>query len=1001
MAPLLSTAHARRAAILAAFLIVVAFLSIAYRGATHSGPSTVSANRTSTDRSAMFVSIVPTTTTTLGYQSRSALIVGINRYGGAHGFADLNGATYDAAEVANLLADRFGFEHVTLLCDQKPDLTMASSVNVVMTPQVSKSVLLNQIRLMAGEVRSDDGLLFFYAGHGTPEGLVPGDGDVARPETILAYEELATSLQQLNAHHTLLVLDCCFSGRMVANAARISKAIGSLVERQPTNSTDNLMRVFNRRAIQVLTAGAGDETVGDVAVLSKGYASLERDVQGHSPFTTVLLEGLRGLTGRPDGTVRASDLGYYMNQTLVDDPRIGARQAPRFAQLAGEGDFMFFPAKPVLNPKLLAPLYLKEPRYVELRRSALRSLIQSIGDAPREQREDLITAAVPHLARLVSDSDVTLSDNACDSIMALLALTKHQELFRPTVQPLMAVLRQRIAQSGHELAADKPLDSQGTAVLSMWEPLGALTSLNELATDESAALTRRATQLVHDTTMAMLAYAESEGMLFERTLQQREAYLAGLKETASGSPVEQVKGCQGQVLALISLLGAFQNDQTSQSTLSQAKALLAEGESFLAAADPENARERYTLARNALSGLGQPTLAADLALCETDMQWLPAAVITPFVHNAVFNENGTRMSYNGRQVTVDFPSSKIPCVIDHFLAWPSRFAISPDDTLYVVEGRLDEFELWSLLTRQRLTTLPQTLCDGDAYPTAFAFSHDNTLLAVGRHDGSVLIYDITKQSIIQTIPRRPEITKPAAVIDLRFAAGDRSLLSLLGNGQAIVWWTRDWSVAGMIGSDQDPVLCAAFARDQDELSVGGRDGKITVYRMDKNVTPTVLQIVNPKVKDHVTSLAYQPHGRILAGATAHGGVQLFDLTTGRALRALPPGGNAITNATFRGDMDALQFIPAARDEQRRHVLVQTDCPTPFIRLQNAYAKSANSARFSDDGNAVAVVTTRGSHSLWDLRSRREIWFYPRQHRLRTARRSLRPGAVADLGGPQR
>jgi hypothetical protein len=264
-------------------------------------------------------------------------------------------------------------------------------------------------------VGKGDALLFYYAGHGLRQGpkgfVVPADGDPERPATMIDLAELTRGLRACAAHHTLLVLDCCFSGVALEPGSGVAEAVGDLGDRSlGVGGKDNLSRVFNRRAFQVITAGTGKEPVGDLVRLSQEYAELARvlpEFQGHSPFTAVLLQALRGLTGRADGKQLASALGFHMNDVLVNDERIGgARQAPRYGALGqGDGDFVFLPAHKVLNPKLVAPLYLPGAQYADLRASAGKALRQFLAAQPDADRLPLARSAVPHLARLLLDPD--------------------------------------------------------------------------------------------------------------------------------------------------------------------------------------------------------------------------------------------------------------------------------------------------------------------------------------------------------------------------------------------------------------------------------------------------------------------------------------------------------------------------------------------------------------------------------------------------------------------
>jgi len=279
---------------------------------------------------------------------------------------------------------------------------------------VTARKLADRLDALRDRVGPRDALMFYYAGHGHRRGaegyLVPAGGRPERPETMLALSDVARRLRACDAHHTLMVLDCCFSGVALESGSGVERTVseagpmdGRLIG---VRERDNLDRVLNRRAFQVITAGTGREPVGDVAQLSQGYAELGRSLpeyRGHSPFTAVLLQALRGLTGLPDGRQLASDLGYYMGSTLVSDERTNNRQVPRYGSLGGgDGDFIFFPAHPVINPRYLAAMFLDGPPYANLRESACRAVGQFLKEAT-VNRIGLIRSAVPHLGRLVGD----------------------------------------------------------------------------------------------------------------------------------------------------------------------------------------------------------------------------------------------------------------------------------------------------------------------------------------------------------------------------------------------------------------------------------------------------------------------------------------------------------------------------------------------------------------------------------------------------------------------
>ncbi len=337
----------------------------------------------------------------LAYQKRHALLIGINKYDNA---PLLSGPNFDAAEVAYVLASRYGFEEVTLVVDTIPDMVFPKNVHIEHLEKVQLIVILQKLEELAKKTGKKDALLFFYAGHGIKNYLFPADANPKNHNTSLPLLELVQKIRNCDAHHSLIILDCCFSGSLLDQIHEAHRIVGILGEAENIgHEGDNLSRVFQQRSFQVITSGTGKEAVADQLLESQRYST--PIAQGHSPFTTVLLQALQGLTGRPDGRQLASDLGYYLNFSLVNEMK-DVRQVPRYSSLGlGDGDFIFFPAYKVLNPKLIAPLYLSGKAYSELRESACYALQKFITEQPREVQTDLTRSSIAHIAQLLYEDN--------------------------------------------------------------------------------------------------------------------------------------------------------------------------------------------------------------------------------------------------------------------------------------------------------------------------------------------------------------------------------------------------------------------------------------------------------------------------------------------------------------------------------------------------------------------------------------------------------------------
>ncbi|NRB62436.1 MAG: caspase family protein [Saprospiraceae bacterium] len=223
------------------------------------------------------------------------LAIGIDKY---KNWPALNNAVKDAQDVTNVLVKHYQFEadHVISLFDEQ-----ATEANIYET-----------IRILKRKITPDDNLLIYYSGHGHyddefDEGAwVPVD---AKQETEDGYIKNVNIIHKLNAidsHHTLLIVDSCFSGTLV-----VRKRAAIVDER------------FKSR--RILAAGRN-------ATVSDGQAGT------NSPFALGILTFLRKNT---DKAIKTTQLIEYVKDFL----QTKARQTPVEGRLQNShdegGEFVF------------------------------------------------------------------------------------------------------------------------------------------------------------------------------------------------------------------------------------------------------------------------------------------------------------------------------------------------------------------------------------------------------------------------------------------------------------------------------------------------------------------------------------------------------------------------------------------------------------------------------------------------------------------------------------
>lgn len=324
-----------------------------------------------------------------GFDRSIALVVGVDRY--QNGVPELKSAVADAEALASALEGMHGFEP-RLITDGKATLTG----------------LRNSLQQLESEVRPNDRVLFYFAGHGIatdsdkgPMGfLLPVDADRSSTDNYLPMTELHEKLSLLTCRHMLVVLDCCFAGALRWSSYRHLSMIPAALHRERYHW------FVTSPAWQVITSAAHDQKAIDI--VSFEPLGLRHKGPSHSPFAAALLRGLQGAAdraspGQPgDGVMTATDLFSYIEDQLLPPAGSTMRsQSPLMWPLRKheKGQFIFLvPGRTAELPQA-SPLDLTsnpwrglksyEPEDAELffgRGAAVRSLLERIsggsGDSP-------------------------------------------------------------------------------------------------------------------------------------------------------------------------------------------------------------------------------------------------------------------------------------------------------------------------------------------------------------------------------------------------------------------------------------------------------------------------------------------------------------------------------------------------------------------------------------------------------------------------------------------
>jgi len=249
---------------------------------------------------------VPSMHAPAAFNQNLAVVIGINRYG--HGIAQLRTATKDAQALAQILKSEHGYDTYLLLDEAA-------------TRQGLLQLLHDRLLQL---VTPDDRVLFYFAGHGVaidgddgPAGyLVPQDAKPGDDGTFLPMQMLHDALTALPCRHSLIILDCCFSGAFRWSSTRDIAAHPEVIYKERFD------RFLRSPAWQVITSAAYDQTAFDILQDHRGRGH----TGDHSPFAEALFDALRGQAdrfpiahnGQPggDGVITATELYLYLRDRV-------------------------------------------------------------------------------------------------------------------------------------------------------------------------------------------------------------------------------------------------------------------------------------------------------------------------------------------------------------------------------------------------------------------------------------------------------------------------------------------------------------------------------------------------------------------------------------------------------------------------------------------------------------------------------------------------------------
>lgn len=157
--------------------------------------------------------------------------------------------------------------------------TKDASVKVLTNEDATQSALLSTMHTLFEDAQSDDAIVLYFSGHGTPGALVCHDG-------LLTYQHIFKMLKGCKASRKIIIADACFSGKMRTT-------------RQQSNN-------YNSQNVMLFLSSRTNET--------------SQETQYNNSLFTIFLErGLRGGADKNrDRQITARELYDFVHKGVIE-----------------------------------------------------------------------------------------------------------------------------------------------------------------------------------------------------------------------------------------------------------------------------------------------------------------------------------------------------------------------------------------------------------------------------------------------------------------------------------------------------------------------------------------------------------------------------------------------------------------------------------------------------------------------------------------------------------